>query len=255
MGSKELLKGNLHLRLPKLSDLLFIACRPTDGQSRPVVETTTATTIADDAAVQMPVAEALAAMRCPSMRFWMWTRPPAIWLGLGGAPRIVCGPARRAKHPKRRSAARPLRVGAANRMLMLPPSDVPRSAARLEPTASMTARTSSMRSSSVANPTSGPTDPCRACRTGSAARTKPSARRIGRPRLVPGQLDVGDESRDTDKVERSFADHLVGDVHVSALGVSGPWSSHIAPSPIGLRYPARRSCAIVVAAPLPCNEG
>ena len=85
MGSKELLKGNLHLRLPKLSDLLFIACRPTDGQSRPVVETTTATTIADDAAVQMPVAEALAAMRCPSMRFWMWTRPPAIWLGLGGA--------------------------------------------------------------------------------------------------------------------------------------------------------------------------
>ena len=50
--------------------------------------------------------------------------------------------------------ATPTRSGyvAAKRMLIGPPSEAPRSAARSEPTASMTARTSSIRVSSVGAP-------------------------------------------------------------------------------------------------------
>ena len=58
-----------------------------------------------------------------------------------------------------------------------PPSEAPNSAARSDPAASITARTSSIRSSRVGNrsPARGRRGRCRACRRGSAGRTTRAA--------------------------------------------------------------------------------
>src|SRR6185437_4423241 len=43
----------------------------------------------------------------------------------------------------------------------------------------------------------------------------------GLQRVFPGQLDVCDPAGDEDEVDCSVPDHLVGEVDVAALGVSG----------------------------------
>ena len=105
---------------------------------------------------------------------------------------------------------------------MQPPSERPNSAACSEPTASITARTSSIRCSSVGRRSSGTgrTGRCRACRRGSAART---TRAAARKRANGGssqtysmfETQPGTKTRST----RPVADDLVGDVDVAASGV------------------------------------
>ena len=48
-----------------------------------------------------------------------------------------------------------------------------------------------------------------------------AAQKARRRRILPQQLDVGDEARHQDQVERTFAVHLVGDVDSVGVGVAG----------------------------------
>jgi hypothetical protein len=44
---------------------------------------------------------------------------------------------------------------------------------------------------------------------------------VGVARLVPVDVQIGNEARHEDEIDRPVADHLVGDTDVAALGVSG----------------------------------
>ena len=105
---------------------------------------------------------------------------------------------------------------------MAPPSETPNTAARSLPTASMTARTSSMRSSRVGD-AAGPVGQAGAALVEhDHAAERPEAREEMRHgRIVPVEVDVGDEAGHVDEVERTLPEHLVGDADVAALGVVG----------------------------------
>ena len=79
-----------------------------------------------------------------------------------------------------------------------------------------------MRSSSVGTPATAVGQP------GAALVEEDQARERGEPleearaaRLLPVQLEVGDEPGHEDQVDRAVADDLVGDVDVAALRVAG----------------------------------
>ncbi len=111
---------------------------------------------------------------------------------------------------------------AAKKTLIGPPSDAPSRAARSDPTASITARTSSMRVSSVAAPLTGSDMPWP--RLSKRIRRENDARspiERGHARHLPSELDVRREGRDVHEVERAVAHHLVRDRDVSAARVAG----------------------------------
>jgi hypothetical protein len=43
----------------------------------------------------------------------------------------------------------------------------------------------------------------------------------GAARRFPGGLDIRHEPGHEDEIERAFADHLIGDMDVAALGIAG----------------------------------
>ena len=108
---------------------------------------------------------------------------------------------------------------AANRALIGAPSEIPNSAARSAPAASRTAVRSSIRCSSVWGPSIGSERPVPGLSKRSPARTSPA----GDSALDRGQLErrlqVGDESRHHDQVDRAVAGERVGDIEPAALGV------------------------------------
>src|SRR4051812_26465451 len=104
-------------------------------------------------------------------------------------------------------------------MLIAPPSETPKTAARSLPAASITARTSSMRSSRAAGAVG---EAGAALVEHDDAAEGPEAREEMREhRIVPAEVEIGDEARDIDEVEGALAEDLVGDTHVAALGVPG----------------------------------
>src|SRR5829696_62934 len=106
-------------------------------------------------------------------------------------------------------------------MLMAPPSETPKIAARSLPAASMTARTSSMRSSRVGALTARSERPVPLVEHDHAAERPEARQEMRHGRVVPVEVDVGDEAGDVDEVERALPEHLVGDADFAALGVVG----------------------------------
>lgn len=45
-------------------------------------------------------------------------------------------------------------------------------------------------------------------------------------RRLDVQVEIGNEARHEDKIERPLPDHLIGDPHIAAKGVSGPDRPH-----------------------------
>src|SRR6266404_6173268 len=121
-------------------------------------------------------------------------------------------------------------------MAIGPPSLEPRSAARFEPAASMTARTSSIHSSSVGSASSG---------TGSETPVPPlveaeqptergeAAQVTGERRLLPHHLDIVGPPRNEHQVQRTMPDDLIRDVAVLAGRVArlGLHGRQLAPAP------------------------
>src|SRR5215467_9119677 len=110
---------------------------------------------------------------------------------------------------------------AANRMLIGPPSETPMNAARSDPTASITALTSSIRCSSVG--ING--EPIRHARPRLVEHDEPGEGReatehLGGIGVLPLVLDVRHEPWDPHDVQRPAADDLIGDVRVTALRVT-----------------------------------
>src|SRR5215471_6616006 len=102
---------------------------------------------------------------------------------------------------------------------MAPPSELPKIAARSEPTASITARTSSMRSSRLAMPvrSDSPVPPLVEHDEARERRQAPEV--SGLVGVLPLQLEVRDKGRHVDEVDRAVAEHLVGDVDLTATRV------------------------------------
>jgi hypothetical protein len=57
------------------------------------------------------------------------------------------------------------------------------------------------------------------------------------PRLGPVVVDMRDEARRHHQVDRTFAEHLVGDVDLAALGVTGSGRLHRSPRAEGAQLP------------------
>src|SRR2546421_4050104 len=113
---------------------------------------------------------------------------------------------------------------ALNSTAMGPPSEKPKSAARSEPTASITARTSSIRSSSVGRSwTLTRSDSPVPRLSKRISRLKEARRRKKRApeRLLPADLEVRHPTRDEHEVQPALSQNLVGDVEVAALHVPG----------------------------------
>ena len=126
------------------------------------------------------------------------------------------------------SAAVRLRIGRGEEAAHRPALGDAASARRArEPTASITARTSSMRCSSVGSSSSGTRSESPVPRLSKRiSRENEASRRRKRANdgSLPEVLEVRDPAHDEDEVERAVADDLVGDVHVAAarvLRVSG----------------------------------
>src|SRR5437899_8039710 len=102
-------------------------------------------------------------------------------------------------------------------MASAPPSPSPQTTARSEPAASITARMSSIRVSSVVSPETpvGHPRPAFVEHDQPRKRHEPSQEALHR-RVLPAQLDVVRQAGDPDEVERAFSDNLVGDVDVPA---------------------------------------
>src|SRR5689334_9911203 len=84
----------------------------------------------------------------------------------------------------------------------------------------MTARTSSIRSSSVAIPTSRSESPVprlsnRISQENEARREKNCANAVSQ------NISFGDKARHEDQIKRAVADHLVGNPHIPATGIPG----------------------------------
>ena len=96
-------------------------------------------------------------------------------------------------------------------------SETPKSAACVDPTASMTARTSSMRCSSLGGSVTGSERPVprlsRRIRRENGGKAREKARER---RLHPEVVEVRHPTHDEHQVDRSVADDLVGDVDVAA---------------------------------------
>ncbi len=106
----------------------------------------------------------------------------------------------------------------------LPPSENPKNAARCEPTASITARRSSIRTSRVGSWSSATRSESPVPRLSKMIRRENDAsrfRNFARSGVLPCQFDMRHPPGDVDQVERTFADDLVGDVHLAAARVSG----------------------------------
>ncbi len=111
---------------------------------------------------------------------------------------------------------------AAKSRLMGAPSATPNTAARREPTASMTARRSSIRASSVGAPATRSDMPVpRLSNRRSREKVPSSLEPASEGRHVPPELDVRDEAGHVDEVERPASEHLVGDGDFSAPCVQG----------------------------------
>src|ERR1700694_2827095 len=120
---------------------------------------------------------------------------------------------------------------------MLPPSEEPKRAARCEETASRTARTSSMRCSSVGSLSLD----TRSERPVPRLSKRISRENRGQPAEkasvlgdLPGHFYIRDPARNPNKVERATADDLVRDVDVTAFGLAGFRRLH---AKINLRRP------------------
>ena len=110
----------------------------------------------------------------------------------------------------------------ANRLHIGPPSETPSSAASRDPAAAMTARTSSMRCSSVGSATDAIGQPRAALVEQDHSRElRETAQEPGEARLGPEALEVRHPPHDEHEVDRSLAEHLIGDVHVAAACVVG----------------------------------
>ena len=106
---------------------------------------------------------------------------------------------------------------AANRLHIGPPSDTPSSTACRDPTASSTARTSSMRCSRVGRCVTGSDSPVP--RLSNRISRENEARRLQEPRerrFLPEVLEVRHPSHHEDEVDRSAAADLIRDVDVAA---------------------------------------
>ena len=186
--------------------------------------------------------------------------PSGVRVWVGGSGRKV---------PQRIRA--PVRSGqvAAKGTLMGPPSDSPSSAARREPAASITAWTSSMRSSSGAGAATGSESP----RATLVEQDQPRELRqllkeTRDPRIRPLKVQVRDEARHEHKVDRTVADDLIRDADLAAArvmclgGSSHPsllryahlgqaeWPPSLPPQPSTLqsalaRFPNDRHAAVV----------
>ena len=99
------------------------------------------------------------------------TPPPPGAAVLGPAPRVVGGPQAAGEAADEDERRRPLRVGRCEEQAHRHAVPALMIAARAEPAASITARTSSIRVSRPGAPSIRPTSPCRACRRRSAGRT------------------------------------------------------------------------------------
>ena len=101
---------------------------------------------------------------------------------------------------------------------MAQPSEKPAMAARVEPTASITARTSSIRSSSEGAPVMRSDRPWpRLSKAMTWAKAGEAPQEGGVARQLVLELEMRDHARDHDDVDRPVTHHLVGDVHVAAL--------------------------------------
>ena len=134
-----------------------------------------------------------------------------------------CGPSRRG------ARARVTRSGwvAANEHAHRPALRDAQQRGPLEPAASMTARTSSMRCSSVGASVTGSERPVPRLSKRIEARERGEPLEEARERReLPLQLQVRDEPEDEHEVDRPVADDLVGDRGVARGGVLGGRSAH-----------------------------
>src|SRR5262245_22456720 len=98
---------------------------------------------------------------------------------------------------------------------------MPISAARLEPVASNTALTSSMRSSSVGIATRSERPVPRLSKRIRRKESQPPKEPRG-TRMLPVVFQMRDKPRHPEKVDRAIAKDLVGNVHLTTLDVPGP---------------------------------
>ena len=104
--------------------------------------------------------------------------------------------------------------------LRVPPSDMPNSVPRREPTASITARMSSIRSSIDGGLSTGSDMPVPRLSNMIKPRERGQpAQKVGQPRFLPGHLHMRDEARHQDQVGGSLTNHLVGDADPTALRI------------------------------------
>ena len=117
---------------------------------------------------------------------------------------------------------------AANKIDIGPPSKIPNSGTRDEPSTSLTAKTSSIRCSSVKmaevrseRPVPRLSNKMR--RENEASRSRHRAA----DRILPDVVDVRYEAGHEDEVEGTLTHHLVGDVNVATLYVPSLGSIHL----------------------------
>jgi len=112
-------------------------------------------------------------------------------------------------------------------MLIGPPSEMPNTAACSLPTASITARTSSMRSSSVAIPAIRSESPLPRL-SNRMSREKEVRRCVNRVMGggLPPMLNVRHKAGHAHHIEKPMAEHLIGDKDVAASRIMGLWWKH-----------------------------
>src|SRR6266404_5431497 len=124
---------------------------------------------------------------------------------------------------------------------MGPPSDQPKIVARGDPAASITARTSPTRSSTVCSPTRSESPWPRLSKTMTRAKDVSLFEQVLVDGELPVELGVGKRSRDEDEIARPLAEDSVGDVDVAALRVFDVASHGRRPSPVPRTSAAVRS--------------
>ena len=102
-----------------------------------------------------------------------------------------------------------------------PPSEKPNSAACLEPTVSITARTSSMRTSRLGTSPMRSDSPVPLVEQDQARERRQPLEEASERGLFPRLLQVRDEAGHDQQIKRAGAQDLVGDAQVAAAGVAG----------------------------------
>lgn len=108
-------------------------------------------------------------------------------------------------------------------MLMLPPSEIPKTAARSEPAASITARTSSIRCSSVGNSTTRSDIPVPVVEKDQTRERSETPIERSKTGFLPGVPNVRYPAGYKYKVDWSIPDYLVGDACLAAPRVARFW--------------------------------